>query len=138
MGDDEMGSIVSRDCNFKSNNEFFGLKNSAFRGCWKDFCSLSFDKEILRIMCDVNYAHELPDTVDHIVGAPSWSDSKQLGDHLISLLRCPEDFDFTLRVGNREIYCHNVILTARSSYFRGLLLSGMIESLSNSVTMTEA
>ena len=39
--------------------------------------------------------------------------------------------------GDQKIQCHKVVLVARSSYFRGLLQSGMIESRSNQISMTD-
>ena len=104
---------------------------------------LTADQQVLRIVFDVNYAHEIPDTIYHLSLSLEEdplinANFLYLRRNMATLLANSVDADFTICVGDEKLKCHKVVLVARSSYFRGLFQSGMRESQSNSVTLDDA
>ena len=125
--DDKMVNLKTRHGDFTSGAS--RVRSPGFTWTFSDF---PLNKEVVRIMCDVHYAHEIPDIV-----RPG-SAENDLSESLSLLLEYPEDHDFTLCVEDEQLHCHKVVLIARSSFFRGLFQSGMRESQTNSVAMDDA
>ena len=117
---------------------------------WNNMLSLE-NEEVLRVMFDLTYSVDVSECA--AVVAQTTADSQEnnnnnndalpsnlaeLSGDFLALLDKPDCADVTICFeGNQKIQCHKVVLVARSSYFRGLLQSGMIESRSNQITMTD-
>merc|ERR550534_3316190 len=120
INDGYMESFVLKKSNFRSAAKRDGACRS-----WKEVYSQPVDKKVLRVICDVNYVNDVRDVPDVVKKIRDPRQPRELGQHLASLLSKSQDADFTIRVEDKKLRCHKVVLMARSSYFRGLFLSGM-------------
>ena len=126
---------MRKRCGYNLNpiNEF----NVVFRPCGPSVVPIRNDDEELRILLEVTYetAYSTTTTSNNSLSLPP--NLIEFRKALVGLMGITDKTDITVSVGNVWFRCHKVVLVARSSYFRALLQSGMEETVSNKITLTD-
>jgi len=109
-----------------------------------NFYSIKNDDEELRILLEVTYvtrifayltAHSTTTTPNDSLSLPP--NLIEFRNALLGLMGSTVESDVTVSVDNVWFRCHKVVLVARSPFFRALLQSGMEETVSNKITLTD-